>query len=112
MPELLSKNPILRREIDLPEKFGQKNTLYFPKFSGKMCYFRTKQLWNCTLKTSISPSFTQKRNGKEEPIGNPKFWQKKLMLWGLWNDNFDQIFADFSEKSIAGIVFGRKIAAR
>ena len=33
------KNPILRREIDLPEKFGQMNTLYFPKFSVKMCCF-------------------------------------------------------------------------
>ena len=43
------KNPIFWREIDLPEKFGQKNTLYFRKFSGKMCCFRTKQLWNCTL---------------------------------------------------------------
>ena len=32
MPELLSKNPILRRKIDLPEKFGQKNTPYFPNF--------------------------------------------------------------------------------
>ena len=30
----------------------------------------------------------------------------------LWNDKFDQIFADFARKSIAGNVFGRKIAAR
>ena len=30
----------------------------------------------------------------------------------LWNDKFDQIFADFARKSIAGNVFGQKIAAR
>ena len=28
---MLSKNPIIRREIDLPEKFGQENTLYVTK---------------------------------------------------------------------------------
>ena len=32
---------------------------------------------------SISPSFTQCRNGKEEFIGNPKVWRKKLMLWSF-----------------------------
>ena len=37
VPELQSKNPILRPEIAFPEKFGQKNTLHFPIFSGKMC---------------------------------------------------------------------------
>ena len=30
----------------------------------------------------------------------------------LWNDKFDQIFADFARKPIAGNVFGRKLAAR
>ena len=47
--KLLSKNPILRQKIDLPEKFGQMNTPYFPKFSDQICCFRTKQLWNFTL---------------------------------------------------------------
>ena len=54
-----------------------------------------------------------------------KFGGKKLMLWGfvahdgqkglqksLWNDKFDQKFADFSRKSIAGKHLGRKIATR
>ena len=30
----------------------------------------------------------------------------------LWNDKFDQLFADIARKSIAGNVFGRKITAR
>ena len=53
-----------------------------------------------------------------------KFGGKILMLWGfiphdvrkclqkVWNDKFDQIFADFARKSFARNVFGRKIAAR
>ena len=43
------KNPILRREIDLPEMFGQMNMLYFPKIFSKVSCFWTKQLWNFTL---------------------------------------------------------------
>ena len=31
MPELLSKNPILQREIDLPEKIWAKNQALLPK---------------------------------------------------------------------------------
>ena len=114
MPELLSKNPILRRKIDLPEKFGQMNTLYFPEFSGKICRFRTKQLGTAPYQTSISPSSTQYWNGKEEFIGNPNiFWGGGIDALGfhcprwseispksLWNDKFDQIFADFARKCI------------
>ena len=75
--------------------------------------------------SNISPSFTQYGNGKQELLGNPKIWREKVDASGfycprwsemspksLWNDKFDQIFADSARKSIAGNVFGRKIAAR
>ena len=64
---------------------------------------------------SISLSFTQNRNGKEEFIEKPKIWRRKVDALGFyyprwsemspksrWNDKFDQIFADFAEKYIAG----------
>ena len=43
------KKPYLTAKNQLDRKVWQLTTLYFPKFSGKMCCFRTKQLWNCTL---------------------------------------------------------------
>ena len=81
VPELLSKNPILRRENDLPEKFGQMNTLYFPKFSVKMCCFWTKQLWNCTPTNEYESVVYPIPEWKRRIYRKMKIWQKKLMLW-------------------------------
>ena len=122
VPELLSKNPILRRKIDLPEKFGQKNTLYVPKFFGKMCCFRTKQLWNCTLTNEYWSVVYPIPEWKRRTYRKPENLAEKIDALGfycprwsemspksLWNDKFDQIFADFARKSIAGNVFGEKL---
>ena len=73
----------------------------------------------------MSPSLTQYRNGKKRIYQKPENLAEKIDALGFYcprwsemspksllNDKFHQIFADFARKSVAGKVFGQKIAAR
>ena len=57
-------------------------------------------------------SETQKFGGKTDDLGIYCSRWSEMSPKSLWNDRFDQIFADFAINLIAGNVFGRKIATR
>ena len=78
------KNPIIHREIDLPEKFGQKNTLHFPKPFWQNVLFSdetTLELYpNKRVLVRRLPNTGMKKNNLSE---TRKFGGRKLMLWGF-----------------------------
>ena len=81
MPELLWKNPILRREIDLPEKFQQMNTLHFQTLSGKMCCFGRETLELHPIKQVLVHRLPNTGMEKKNLSEIQNFGGKKLMLW-------------------------------
>ena len=117
------KKPYLTAKNRLARKVWAKEHALLPKIFWQNVLFSDET----TLELHPNKRVLVRRlpNGKEEFIGNPKIWRKKIDAlrfycprWSemspksLWNDKFDQIFADFARKSIAGNVFVRKIAAR
>ena len=118
-PYLTARNRLARKvwanEHALLPKFFWQNVLFSDKITLEL-HPNKLVLLRCLPNTGME---------KEKVIGNPKILRKKSYAWGfycpqwsemspksLWNDKFDQIFADFARKSIAGKVFGRRNAAR
>ena len=124
MPELLKK-PYRTARNRLARKVWAKEHALLPKIFWQNVLFSDETTLELhpnkrVLVRRLPNTGMEKKNLSE----TRKFGGKKLMLWDfiaqdgrkclqkVWNDKFDQIFADFARKSIAGNVFARKIGAR
>ena len=119
------KKPYLTAKNRLARKVWAKEHTLLPKIFWQNVLFSDERTLELHPNKRVLVRRLPNTGMEKKFIGNPKIWRKKIDALGfycprwsemspksLWNDKFDQIFADFARKSIAGNVFGRKIAAR